>query len=372
MKASHYRHSSRIRRKSLVKSSALLTQTLLAIINNQCISTNAWELLYQVELSDSQRAHAFQVSSANVEWVVEQRSLSLRAIYPALKSTGDRLFEDFTPHLSTLWMVWLPLAQRLANQRQQIERPLIQGILGGQGTGKTTLGILLTAILQSLGYQAITWSLDDLYKTYHDRQILQHQEPDLIWRGPPGTHDIDLGIQVLDQLRQPPLNQPILLPRFDKSLQGGLGDRTTPEAVMDIDVVLFEGWFVGVKPIQPEVFDHPPDPIRTEADRTFALKNNERLNAYLPLWERLDSLWVLYVPDYRLSKEWRKQAEHQMKAAGKAGLSDETIDAFVEYFWKALHPEMYIPPTLQQADLILEVGSSHATKKIYRQKHHPN
>jgi glycerate kinase (EC 2.7.1.31) len=59
----------------------------------------------------------------------------------------------------------------------------------------------LTLILGKLGYSTVSLSLDDLYKTYADRQQLQKADPRLIWRGPPGTHDLELGIAVLDRLR---------------------------------------------------------------------------------------------------------------------------------------------------------------------------
>lgn len=348
------------------KSSALLTQTLTALATGESISSDAWSLLHQIELSDRQRAQAFGLTEATVKPAIEQRAIAFQVVYPTVKRIGERLFGDFTHQLPTLWLLWLPLAQRLIEQRQAKGRPFIQGILGGQGTGKTTLGLILKTMLQRLGYQTLTWSLDDLYKTYRHRQQLQQQEPALIWRGPPGTHDVELGVEVLDQLRQPTSDKPVLVPRFDKSLQNGLGDRIAPESVTGIDIVLFEGWFVGAKPASPQVFEQPPAPILTDADRTFALRNNERLQAYLPLWQRLDSLWVLYVPDYQLSKQWRKQAEHQMKASGKAGLSDAAIDEFVEYFWKALHPEIFISPTLQDADLVLEINAYHAPTKVYQ------
>ena len=40
--------------------------------------------------------------------------------------------------LGVLWDLWLPLSIKIASHRQGLGRPLIQGILGGQGTGKTT------------------------------------------------------------------------------------------------------------------------------------------------------------------------------------------------------------------------------------------
>ncbi|MHC5720383.1 MAG: glycerate kinase, partial [Nostoc sp.] len=130
---------------------------------------------------------------------------------------------------------------------------LIQGIFGGQGTGKTTMCKILSLILDQLGYRTLSLSLDDLYKTYSDRLLLTQQDPRLIWRGPPGTHDVDLGLKVLDQIRQS--QSPVMVPCFDKSAYRGAGDRTTPEMVTGVDIVLFEGWFVGVRPIVPEAFN---------------------------------------------------------------------------------------------------------------------
>ncbi|UBF24135.1 hypothetical protein K9N68_20710 [Kovacikia minuta CCNUW1] len=172
-----------------------------------------------------------------------------------------------------------------------------------------------------------------------------------------------------DQLRHPNPERPISIPRFDKSLHQGAGDRVTPDLVTNIDIVLFEGWFVGVRPVDPACFDQAPAPITTAAARAFARDMNAQLHTYLPLWERLDSLMVLYPTDYRFSKQWRKQAEQDMQARGKAGMSDRAIDAFVDYFWKALHPELFITPLVKRsdgADLVIEIDANHIPGNIYR------
>lgn len=260
---------------------------------------------------------------------------------------------------------WIPLAKQLVAWHEQTEGTLIQGILGGQGTGKTTLAAILAQILNHLGLQVCQLSLDDLYKTYADRRHLAQIDPRLRWRGPPGTHDVELGLEVLQQLKQ---QRPAQVPRFDKSAWKGAGDRTTPETIIRADIVLFEGWFVGVRPIDPKAFDQAPPPIETESDRTFARDMNTRLADYLPLWDQLDRLIVLLPSDYHLSQQWRRQAEQRMIATGQAGMAATEVDEFVEYFWRSLHPELFIAPFLRnaQADWVVEISPAHLPVAIYR------
>ncbi|MBF2067303.1 MAG: glycerate kinase [Calothrix sp. C42_A2020_038] len=261
------------------------------------------------------------------------------------------------------------LAAQIAQLRQDTGRPIVQGILGGQGAGKTTLALTLISLLELMGYRTVSLSLDDLYKTYSERIALQTLDPRLVWRGPPGTHDVELGLTVLDAVRHS--QTPISIPRFDKSAHNGAGDRTNPEIFTNnIDILIFEGWFVGARPIDPIIFDTPIPPIVSAADRSFARDMNQQLAGYLPLWERLDSLIVLYPQDYRYSINWRKQAEHEMIASGRPGMTDIQIEEFVNYFWRALHPELFIKPliTSPDVDTVIEIGADHTFTKIYHPK----
>jgi D-glycerate 3-kinase len=275
-------------------------------------------------------------------------------------------FEQQDTIVDILKNLWLPVALDLATKRSKLNRTFVQGILGSQGTGKTTLCIILQYLLNYLGYSVATLSIDDLYLTYAQRQALQQQDPRLVWRGPPGTHDVDLGLQVIEQCLQGNSSTKILMPRFDKSAFHGAGDRTVPEAITKPDILLFEGWFVGVIPVTNDCWENAPKPIITQEDRQFARDSNQRLQAYLPLWKKLDSLIVLDLEDYCLSKQWRKEAEHKMIATGKTGMSDEECDRFVEYFWKSLHPELFIKPLTNSADLVVEIKSDRTLGKIYR------
>ncbi|NJM59768.1 MAG: glycerate kinase [Oscillatoriales cyanobacterium RU_3_3] len=345
------------------------------------------ELLAVWELADEARSFAFGITAENASAVVETKS----DLFFSLIEEQHNFPLNSSAFLETLWNFWLPLALQLSAEKQSLGRTLIQGILGVQGTGKTTLAKILKLILGKLGCSTIGISLDDLYKTYADRQQLQKQDPRLIWRGPPGTHDLDLGVAVLDKLRCSQTGElasvensqsglikngettRIEIPRFDKSAWGGSGDRTTPEIVSGADIVLFEGWFAGVRPIEEArlnaFLENAPFPIATEGDRQFARDMNAKLSDYLPLWERLDKLIVLYPQDYRISQVWRSQAEQEAIAAGKSGMTEDEINRFVEYFWKALHPELFIKAAIERnnwVDLAVEIKSDRTVGKIYQ------
>ena len=352
------------------------------IIQGDCLSSLDHELLAN-DLRDNYKL--FHLSKIDIfepkviAEIIDLRSQLLCSVYPEISQTLTLHNIQLDPPsliFPLLWHYWLPLAQSLAQQQEKIGRTFIQGLLGGQGTGKTTLGLVLNILLPHLGKTFLSISLDDIYKTYADRQKLRERRPDLIWRGPPSTHDIDLGIEVLQQLRDrtPENNQAIFIPRFDKSLHNGAGDRTDPEISDNADIVLFEGWFVGMRPLPISAFRNFVPPILSECDRDFALECNANLYNYLPLWEYLDSLIVLMPEDYNYSLQWRQAAEHKLIAAGKSGMSDQEIAQFVEYFWKALHPELFMPRMIDQnyggsyADLVVEISRSHLPIRIYAKK----
>ena len=347
------------------------TSILLNWVNGRQPTEIEQEELIKKELADRVKAKAFGINKSNCQQLIEARSQLFCTAYPSVLAWCDRhgITGEEDDIFYLMWNLWLPLAVNLAELRQKLGRTPIQGILGSQGTGKSSLASILCLLLSHLDYTTVSLSLDDIYKTHTERFRLQKTDPRLIWRGPPGTHDIYLGLKVLENCLQKDFSEPILIPRFDKSAHDGEGDRGKPKAMAKADIVLFEGWFVGVRPIEETVFNNPLEPIKSQQDIRFAKDNNERLKAYVPLWDKLDSLFLLYPTDYRYSKQWRKEAEHKMIASGKTGMSDREIEDFVDYFWRALHPELFITPLIQQpdlVDLVIEIDKNHKYSKIYK------
>jgi D-glycerate 3-kinase len=333
------------------------------------------EALIARELLDEARSKAFGIDRRNCQQSIEAR---LQLFHSAHKNVWQwfeqqQIQQDEYNSLALFWTFWLPLAINLAETRQALGRTPIQGILGGQGTGKSTLTQVLSLLLKQLGYTTAAISLDDLYKTYAERQKLQTTDPRLIWRGPPGTHDVDLGLKVIEQCLQQNNPESISIPRFDKSAYQGIGERGEPEIITSADIVLFEGWFVGVRPLPDTIWSSDRKielAIMTkDEDFHFARDCNERLKDYLPLWDKLDRLLVLYPEDYQSSKQWRKEAEQKMIDRGLTGMSDLEIEEFVTYFWRSLHPELYIKPLISNSnlvDLVVEIKSDRSYGNIYK------
>ena len=296
-----------------------MQEIYFAIAQGKQLLPEELKQLATAELADIQRAKAFNITPETVEDIIIARSQRFQSL---LQQNVN--LPDIPNRLELLWKLWLPLAIQLSQDYQANGRPIVQGILGGQGTGKTTLAQALTVILASLGYRTLSLSIDDLYKTYAEREHLRQVDPRLIWRGPPGTHDVELGLQVLDRLCYPVAGELVAIPRFDKSLSQGAGDRIESQTVTGIDIILFEGWFVGCQPVEPTVFEAAPPPIVSEFDKRFAQDINSYLKNYIPLWQYLDRLIVLNPIDYRLSKQWRKQAEQEMIAKASSLCSSKS------------------------------------------------
>lgn len=73
-------------------------------------------------------------------------------------------------------------------------------------------------------------------------------------RGQAGTHDIELARQTLEQLKSATSeSSEVAVVRYDKSAHEGRGDRAPPSKWQQVkgkvDVVLFEGWMLGFKPL---------------------------------------------------------------------------------------------------------------------------
>ncbi|MBR7618860.1 kinase [Phenylobacterium sp. 20VBR1] len=227
-----------------------------------------------------------------------------------------------------------PLAERILSQVG--EPGLVVGICGAQASGKSTLTAVLRAMLEDHGLVVAALSLDDLYLTHAERQALAREiHPLLATRGVPGTHDVELGLAVLDGLAR---SDETRLPAFDKA-----ADDRRPDGVPasgPVDVILFEGWCVGAVP-QADVAA-PINALERERDadgrwRTFV--NAALAGPYQALFARIGLLVLLKAPSFEVVLAWRQEQEAKLRArlareGGnlKRAMTDDQVADFIAHY----------------------------------------
>jgi D-glycerate 3-kinase len=242
------------------------------------------------------------------------------------------------------------LLPKIKRQLEKSEKPIILGISGLQGSGKSTWASRVVDILSlQHGLHAIAISLDDLYKTHIDL-VAQHNkdlENNLYkTRGQPGTHEEQLAARFFRELEAFRGEGEMKIPSFDKSKFNGEGDRA-PESDWPIitrkpDVVVFEGWCMGFQPLPASEIEAKHKlaldgllPVNTPAQHQLKhlLEVNKNLSQYCDAFmgpQHFDFFIHLDTDDLQNVYTWRLQQEHKMIEAKGSGMSDEQVRAFID------------------------------------------
>lgn len=207
------------------------------------------------------------------------------------------------------------------------------GITGLQGAGKSTLAAQVAALASRRGLRAAVLSIDDLYLDRPERRRLGREvHPLLASRGPPGSHEVALGLAALEALRA----GGAALPAFDKITDCRLPESEWPRVEGVPDLVLFEGWFHKVPPQADEALVEPLNPLEREEDADGVWRRwcNAALADYRPLWATLDELLFLQGPGFEQVPGWRWQQEQALAAAnpGRRTMTQAEVARFVLFF----------------------------------------
>ena len=255
--------------------------------------------------------------------------------------------------------VALPLLARLEDRlvRNGGRRPPLILLNGPVGAGKTTLGRMLEDVAAAWGLRLAVASIDDGYLPLAERRTRLEGNPFGVLRVPPGSHDVPLLVDCLERWRR---GQGLRLPRFDKTLAGGQGERSGWRE-LQADAVLIEGWLMGCRPLGPERLATalsrmeddrsgsslpPAFPSLTSAERAWLPRWDLLLESYLPLWTLADGLWILRPASWSLPRRWRFQAEARQRRAGGGWLPAGELHRLVRASLCSLPPVLYQDPLL--------------------------
>jgi D-glycerate 3-kinase len=190
--------------------------------------------------------------------------------------------------------------------------PLFVALQGPQGSGKTVVTEHIRSLLtrgtdeEHGAFKVATLSIDDLYLPHAQLKALASAHPEnplLQGRGHPGTHDTALGLSLLRSLKdinRSPTDH-LRIPRFDKSLFNGEGDRL-PESEWTsihgpLDIVLLEGWCVGFYAQSRQYLEQRMNEVPFGLDGMFdhsvytlehIIDVNQRLAEYSKWWDLFD------------------------------------------------------------------------------------
>lgn len=267
--------------------------------------------------------------------------------------------------------IYLPLSAWIAERH--LDKTIIIGINGAQGSGKSTLCIILKRLL-SKGFKknVIHLSIDDLYFSKEKRiELAESVHPLFRVRGVPGTHDVGMGIHILSSLRNNEENE-ILIPVFDKARDDRLPKSKWRRIRKPVDIVLFEGWCVGSLPQDRSDLVDDLNNLESSEDRNGIWRNyvNKQLSGtYQDLFKYIDYLIMLQVPDMESVYEWRLLQEQKLKEAyGKKGIYQNNIMSKNEITRFLMHFERITRSTLQEmpnrANVLLVLDKQHQVSEV--------
>lgn len=251
------------------------------------------------------------------------------------------------------------ILQQLFSTLHGLGRPQVIAISGAQGTGKSTLANMLAAKFCAQGLSAAAVSLDDYYLSKAQRQHLaQTEHPLLAQRGVPGTHDIEKAINDANAVLA---GKPVALPQFDKALD----EPAAPLAAQQLDILVVEGWCVGV---QAQTAAELAAPLNTleeveDADGRWRRYVNAQLaGLYADYWRLLTPLVWLQAPDWDCVCRWRAKQEQQLWQSRGTGMTDTELARFMLPFQRLTQASWQQLP--QQADIIIAMDQQHSLTGI--------
>lgn len=228
--------------------------------------------------------------------------------------------------------------------RLQTKKPIILGINGCQGSGKSTSAAFLeTTFKTEHALSVVNISLDDFYLSKASRQQkARNIHPLFATRGVPGTHDIKLALNTIQAI----LNGDCpAISRFNKATDDLLPQDDWDKAPDHIDLIILEGWFLGALPQAEHSLNQSINALESAEDTQGIWRQhvNEQLKGeYQTLFSLIDCLVMLKAPSFNTVFQWRLEQETKLAKklqtslsvgnSNKGLMSEAEIKRFVAFF----------------------------------------
>jgi len=268
--------------------------------------------------------------------------------------------------------IYSKLAEYIFLKKNSLPHPLIVGISGGQGSGKTTFVEFLKKILElKYNLKCYSISIDDIYKTKKDRFLLSKREHKLFFtRGVPGTHDTKYLINYFKSLEDLKAGKKIFtIPKFNKAIDDRLSKKYWYRFSNKCDIILFEGWCVGATDENNKsILEKPINNLEKVEDRHCLwrkLVNNHLKKDYKMLYSFIDFMIYLKAPSFKKVLEWRTLQERKLlKSKKKKNLimNDNQLKRFVMFYERVTqHMFKHMP---KSADIVIPINFQHQPMNV--------
>lgn len=270
----------------------------------------------------------------------------------------------------TVEEVYIPISNKILRWESASDQPLVIAINGAQGTGKSTLSEFLSEYLKDIsGLNLFVLSLDDLYKTKSERKSLAEQiHPLFKTRGVPGTHDVDLGVKIINDCKTLEGNT-VDVPVFRKDLDDRLKKEDWNAIQGPVDVIIFEGWCVSARAQPMSELDKPVNlfELTEDPEGLWRKSVNDYLGKeYQGLFKSITHIIMLRVPSFECIFKWRAEQEeklaNQFKGADHSNdqhfMDKDALKYFISHFERLTQWMLEEMPS--RSDIVVDFNADHS------------
>ena len=257
------------------------------------------------------------------------------------------------------------------SKRTNKKKPLMIGLAGGQGSGKTTISSILTLILKKyFKLKVFKVSIDDFYMTRKDRKLLSKNKHSLLMtRGVPGTHDIDLMLKFFKKVKSKSFKN-ITIPKFNKAIDDRCKKSLWYKLKSKPDVVIFEGWCVGAKAQTNKQLKNPINSLERVHDQDIKWRshvNNQLKTKYKTLFKQLDGLLYLKAQNFNILRKWRLKQERKLwiQTKNKKNLKIMSSGDIINFMqtYQRITQQMF-KDAVKNSSVIMYLNNKHQIQKI--------
>ena len=302
---------------------------------------------------------------------MEDKSLNYQKIkkrYLKFLNSQEVSSEPFRDKLGQLNRFYLPISKMIKDEYEKKKKTKIIGLTGGQGTGKSTISIILKIILkEAYNLETVIFSIDDFYKTLNERETMSKKISDLfLTRGVPGTHDTKMLLQCIKNLKNNNFKK-MDIPKFDKSIDNRLSKSNWLQVKKKPNIVIFEGWCVGASAQKNKDLILPINKLEKYKDKKkiWRQKVNLKLRKeYKKIFDLIDKLIFLKVPSFKYVLKWRLLQEKKLRITRKGNktMTDKQVENFIMYYERITKHMLKTLP--KDADTVISIDSQHRLKSI--------